>query len=260
MRLTVSNALVAVILSAAAVACTANDHGTAAAATAAPSAAASSTAPTPVRNAGPPVTGTVAETMDAAGYTYARLTTAQGDQWAAIPQAQIKVGDTVTIQNPMMVDGFQSPTLKRTFEHILFGTLAGAPPLGGQPPSNPHPGMMPGAGATPTIASGAPVSRAVGPDAHTVAQVVQGKDALADKTVTVHARVVKYNGGIMGKNWVHVQDGSGTGPSDGDILVTTTDTAAVGDVVTVKGVVHTNRDFGSGYSYPVMIEDAKVTK
>jgi len=76
--------------------------------------------------------------------------------------------------------------------------------------------------------------------------------------------VVKVNNGILGKNWIHVQDGSGNGP-DGDILVTMAQapgapTFVVGDIVTVKGPVHLNRDFGSGYSYPVMVEDATVTK
>jgi hypothetical protein len=218
--------------------------------------------PTPIHSAGPPVTGTVAETMGAAGYTYVRLTTPHGDQWAAIPQAQVAVGDTVTIVNALMMDSFQSPTLHRTFDHILFGTLAGAAPQGGPPPSNPHPGMFPGAAASQAVVPGGPVPKATGPDAHTVAEVVTGKDALKDKTVTVRGRVVKVNGGILGKTWLHIQDGSGTGGADGDLLVTTggAATPAVGDVVTVKGVVHTNRDFGSGYSYAVMIEDAALSK
>jgi hypothetical protein len=214
--------------------------------------------PAPIRNAGAPVTGAVAETMGAAGYTYLRLSTPQGEQWAAVPQAQLAVGDTVTILSPVMMDGFQSPTLHRTFDHILFGTLAGTPPRAGQP--DPHAGMMfPGASGSAPASPGAPVPRAQGPDAHTVSEVVRGKDALKDRSVTVRARVTKVNSGILGKTWLHLQDGSGTGP-DGDLVVTTGASAAVGDVVTVKGAVHTNRDFGSGYAYAVMIEDATLSK
>jgi hypothetical protein len=70
---------------------------------------------------------------------------------------------------------------------------------------------------------------------------------------------VKYNAGIMGKNWIHLRDGSGS-VADGtnDILVTTTQEAKAGDVLAVKGIVRTDKDFGSGYSYKVLIEEASL--
>jgi hypothetical protein len=72
---------------------------------------------------------------------------------------------------------------------------------------------------------------------------------------------VKVSLGIMGKNWLHLQDGTGTG-TDGtnDVLVTTHDVAAVGDIVTAKGTVRTDVNLGSGYSYAVLIEDAALNK
>jgi hypothetical protein len=79
--------------------------------------------------------------------------------------------------------------------------------------------------------------------------------------VAVRGKVVKYNPGIMGKNWIHLRDGSGSNEKkDNDLTVTTSDSAAVGGVVLVKGRVHLDRDFGSGYVYSVIIEDAKVSK
>ena len=217
--------------------------------------------PSPVRGTTTSVTGTAAETMEAASYTYVRLTTPQGDQWAAVPQAKIAVGDTVTILNPMVIDGFQSPTLKRKFDHILFGTLAGKAP----PPAatgNPHAGMpgMPGMGPTGELPPGPPVPRATGPNAHTVAEVIATKAALKDKPVTLRGRVTKYNASIMGKNWLHLEDGSVKAPAEASILVTSAATANVGDVVVVQGVVRADKDFGSGYAYTVMIEDATITK
>ena len=77
----------------------------------------------------------------------------------------------------------------------------------------------------------------------------------------MRGKVVKYTPEVMGKNWIHLRDGSGSRASkDDDITVTTTSAAAIGDVIVVKGVVKTNRDFGAGYTYPVIIEDAKVSK
>jgi len=82
---------------------------------------------------------------------------------------------------------------------------------------------------------------------------------LKDKTVLIRGKVVKYSPGIMGKNWIHLRDGSGSAADNtNDLLVTTTDPTKVGDVVMVKGVVHTDRDFGSGYAYKVLVEEAKL--
>ncbi len=112
-----------------------------------------------------------------------------------------------------------------------------------------------------TAAAQSKVPKATGPDARTVAEVVQGKAALKDKSVLVRARVVKVNAGIMGKNWVHLQDGSGSA-ADGshDLLVTTQDLAAVGDIVSARGTVRTDVTVGPGYVYAVMIEAATLKK
>jgi hypothetical protein len=103
------------------------------------------------------------------------------------------------------------------------------------------------------------VKKASGKDAHTVADVITKSTDLKDKTVVVRGKVVKYNAGIMGKNWIHLRDGSGSVEKDtNDILVTSTSPANVGDIITAKGVVHLDKDFGAGYSYKVLIEDATL--
>ncbi len=93
-----------------------------------------------------------------------------------------------------------------------------------------------------------------------VAAAYKEKAALAGKKITVEGKVVKVNNGIMGRNFVHVQDGTGDAKeSTNNLVVTSKQTAAVGDKVSITGVVVLDRDFGSGYSYPLLIEDATVT-
>jgi hypothetical protein len=105
------------------------------------------------------------------------------------------------------------------------------------------------------------VPKATGPDARTVAEILTRRAELKDKPVVVRAKVVKFTPGILGKNWLHLQDGSGSA-KDGthDVVVTTLDEVKKGDVVTMKGVVRTERDLGSGYFYKVLVEDAKLQK
>lgn len=92
----------------------------------------------------------------------------------------------------------------------------------------------------------------------TVAALNQNKATLAGKTISAQGKVVKVNNGIMGRNFVHVQDGTGDATSN-NLVVTSKQTANVGDQVVISGVVVVNRDFGSGYSYPLLIEEASIT-
>jgi hypothetical protein len=95
-------------------------------------------------------------------------------------------------------------------------------------------------------------------DGKTVAEIFAGKEDLAGKQVLVRGKVVKFLPQIMGKNWLHLQDGSGSEGTN-DLTVTTTAMAEVGDLVLVNGKVSVNRDFGYGYSYQVLLEDAAIT-
>jgi hypothetical protein len=203
------------------------------------------------------LTGTLLERIDASPYSYLRLKTAQGEVWAAVPEAKVEKGTEVTVVSPMLMNQFESKTLKRTFAEIYFGTLGTPGAAAPAPGANPH-GQMASEAATIEVGK---VEKATGVDARTIAEVWAQKGALKEKSVVVRGKVVKYNAGIMGKNWMHLQDGTGD-PKKGthDITVTSQDPAAKGDVVTVKGTVRLNKDFGAGYTYEAIIEDAKVTK
>jgi len=201
--------------------------------------------PAPVASASAgSLTGTVEETIDAAGYTYVRVKTASGDQWAAVTQTPLTKGATVTINAQMTAEKFESKTLHRTFDRVVFGTIAGSAPA-----SSPRERM-----SSPDTGN-VNVPKATASDAKTIAEL-HAEKSLKDAPVTVSGKVVKYLPGIMGRNWIHIRDGSGPD----DLTVTTTDTAAVGDVITAHGTVRRDKDFGAGYSYAVIVEDAKVTK
>ena len=199
----------------------------------------------------PPLTGEVVESRDVQGYTYLRIKTTSGETWAAVPTSVVKVGSQVGIANPVTMQNFESKTLNKRFDKIVFGQILD--PLA--KPAAP-------ASAAPASASAiTKVTKAVGPDAKTVAEVVTGKAGLKDKTVLVHGQVVKASTGILGKNWLHLRDGSGSAAAGThDVLVTTLDNAAVGDIVNARGKVRTDVDLGSGYAYAVLIEDASLRK
>jgi len=228
------------------------------------------------------LTGKVAETMNGGGYTYVKVQTAQGEQWAAVPETQVKKGDTVNIAAQMTMEKFESKTLNRTFDTIVFGSMAdpgaAAAPAQAMQAQMP-PGHPPAAGGGKTAGQFPPqmisaLSRTASqhmqaPDAdvkvekpaggRSVAEVWSGKSALNGKEVIVRGKVVKFLGGIMGTNWMHLQDGTGSKEKgDNDLTVTTNQQVKVGDVVTIKGTLAADKDFGAGYEYAVIVEKATV--
>jgi len=217
--------------------------------------AAAETSPKP--SAGGTFAGKVVETMDAGAYTYVRVAAGGEEIWAASNRFAVAVGEQVVVPLDMPMENFHSDTLDRTFPVIYF---AGAIVREGElrPPSMPagHPPIA-GAGSDHSQAPVPAVEPAAG--GMTIAEIWAGKDRLAGSTVSVRGRVVRYNPGIMGTNWVHLQDGSGS-PANGthDLAVTTPATVRVGDVVTATGAVSVDQDFGAGYTYPVMIREAAV--
>jgi len=214
-------------------------------------------APAPVSTTS--IKGKVLEVKDVETYTYLRLKTKDGEVWAAVNKAPVKAGSDVIIENAAVMINFESKTLKRKFDKIYFGSIAGS-----GAPAHAAGGDMAAmhAGAAKAADVGdVKVAKAAGADARTVAEVVAKRTELKDKKVVVHGKVVKFTPEVMGKNWIHLRDGTGSA-ADGsnDLVVTTKDETKIGEVVLVKGVVHTDRDLGSGYSYKVLVEEATLQK
>jgi hypothetical protein len=209
------------------------------------------------------VSGTVLESMDTAGYTYVRVDTDDGEMWAAANRFAVEVGDRVTFPLETPMRDFHSESLGRDFPLIYFVSYVvpeGEAPKVAEPATlDLPPGHPPlDAFAVDPGKAAAPVNVAGG--GMKIVDIWNNRVDLAGATVTVSGRVVKYNGGILGRNWLHLQDGSGElEKGTNDLTVTTEATVAVGDVVTATGIVAIDRDFGAGYRYTVMLEDAIVT-
>ena len=214
--------------------------------------------------------GKVTETMDAGNYTYVLVDTGTNKIWAAASPVPVKPGDTVAVSQAMAMDNFHSKALNRDFPVIYFaGSITvndGKPGAAKLPPGHPDlandkAGQLPAGHPAPTAKAPAAKVDFTGlkpaKDGKTVAEIYAASATLAGQSVTVRGKVVKYNANIMGKNWVHIQDGTGSAGSN-DLLVTSTDQAKLGDTVLIEGKLAINKDFGAGYKYSVLVEEAKV--
>lgn len=209
--------------------------------------------------------GKVTEIIDVTGYTYAEIDTGDNKVWAAGPTTPLKKGDIVAITKEMVMENYQSKTLGRSFPMIYFvgqyitdakadagKSSAPAPAPAAAPaavPASPHANINQPA-TTPVKG----VNKLDG--GHTIADIIAGKSGLKGKTVRLRGKVTKFSSNIMGKNWVHVQDSS----TADDLTVTTKNNVTVGDVVIVEGKLELDKDYGYGYLYPIIVENAVITK
>lgn len=209
--------------------------------------------------------GVVLETTNASRYTYVRIDTGTAKLWAAGPAVAVKSGERVTLRNGLFNTNFYSATLKKTFEEIYFVEKivpAGAAAAGTDAPHaaaglpHGHPTMGAPGTAAPTNLVIAVIRQPDG--GKSIAEVWAQKAQLGGKSVVVRGKVVKSLPNILGRTWLHLRDGTGA-EGQNDLTVTTKASAAVGDVVTVTGIVATDKDFGGGYKYAVIVEDATVT-
>jgi len=203
--------------------------------------------------------GKVVETMNAGGYTYVQVDTGSEKLWAAAPEFKVKVGDEVAVPQGMPMANYESKSLKRTFDVVYFVDSIMVGGMAQQAAASPNEAMPQGhppVAVESAKASGVDLSGIKKAD-KTVADLFAQKDSLAGKQVSVRGKVVKFSPEIMGKNWIHLQDGTGKEGTN-DLTVTTKVMAKVGDTVVVTGPVVTGKDFGYGYKYDVIIEDAQV--
>lgn len=231
------------------------------------------------------IKGKVMDTINAGAYTYLQVQAAQGPVWIAIPQAKVEKGQEVTVQNGMEMKNFKSRILKRTFASIIFAGGIGNNHMAGnmQQSGNSHAAAKGGNGfakalesetdqsATASMASSGgslaaivpsadvKVQKAEGANGYTIGEIFAKRKELSNKEIKVRGKVMKVSRMIMGKNWVHIQDGTGNALKNTyELVVTTMAVPKKGSVVLVEGVLHTDRDFGAGYRYAAIIEDAKI--
>ena len=192
---------------------------------------------------------TVTEVIDGKTYTYLNINENNADMWIAISRRDTKVGEVLYFTDALEMTNFESKELGKTFDKILFVSAVSNDPTNMGGTSAAH-GMM--KNSTQENVSVEPAKGGI-----TVEELYKNKDSYKGKTVIMKGKVTKFNKEIMNRNWVHIQDGTSNGKNI-DITITTKDMVKLGDVVTFKGVITLSKDFGAGYFYDVIMENASV--
>ena len=192
------------------------------------------------------------ESLDAGSYTYVKVSEGDNEYWVAVPQAKIEIGKTYYYNGGLEMVDFKSSELDRIFDKVLFLENFRSDEVKEN---------------TKTVNEAVHQKKEIENKVEIVIEKPKGgtsiKDlftnvkAFSDKEIIVKGKVVKVNRNILEKNWVHVQDGTNF-EGKSSLTITTIDSVNVGDIVTFKGVITLNKDFGQGYVYPVLMEKGQI--
>ncbi|MBK7866962.1 MAG: hypothetical protein IPJ75_08230 [Ignavibacteriales bacterium] len=202
--------------------------------------------------------GKILEVIQTSAYSYLRVEEEAGEVWLAVQKMDVKEGENIYFTQSMEMKNFEGKEANKTFETILFvnDPSKDKASFGGQVGS---PADLPADFKHPEQAGVAKedvkVEKAAG--GVTVADVFAKKSELKDKKIKIRGKVTKVNAGIMNTNWIHIQDGTASG-KEYDLTLTSADVPTVGQIILIEGKVSVDKDFGAGYKYDVIVEEAKI--
>jgi hypothetical protein len=219
--------------------------------------------------------------MNASGYTYMLVESATGQHWVAIPETTVAKGAAINYYQGMVMKDFNSKTLNRTFDSVIFSSGLANGSEKTAPVTAPATDdsfaaavkaeqSTPATTVEPLAASGGSggavvpleeisIEKSPAANGYTVEEIFAKAKELSGTKVQVHAKVVKFSPLIMGKNWIHLQDGTGNPMSNShDLVATSSETVEVDSIIVVEGILAAEKDFGAGYKYDAIIEDATI--
>jgi len=211
--------------------------------------------------------GIVQDVLHVREYSYIRVLEDGKDLWLAVPSTNVEKGGTYYYGKTMEMKNFESKELNKTFETIYFIEKLSTTVDDARSPltANPHPlPMVPDqqlteADATKPVIDKEEVNVTASENTISIAELFKNRDTYNNTVVRLKGQVTKYNPAIMNVNWLHLQDGTEYN-GQFDLTATTSSEVQVGDVITIEGKVTLNKDFGAGYSYDIIIENATVIK
>lgn len=196
----------------------------------------------------------VEEVIQTSNYTYLKVSENSTENWIAVSSQEALKGEVYYYDQALEMKNFQSKELNRTFETIYFVQGLSKQPIAAvaETPMGNKP-------VKPVLSQKEGISIPPAESGLSIAKLFSSRNDYAGKKIKMKGLVVKVNEEVMGKNWIHIQDGTKDGENF-DLTITTLDKAAVDEVVTFEGTITLNKDFGYGYSYEIILEDAKLVK
>jgi hypothetical protein len=193
----------------------------------------------------------VKEVLQTGNYSYLLVTEYNKDYWIAVSKMDPKINSDLYYKDAVEMIDFKSKELNRVFDKILFIDYVSNTPIlatSSLPNDSNHKGAK-----VQELKDDIHVERA--PGGITIAELYKNANDFANKKIVIQGQVVKINNDIMDLNWVHLKDGT-SNEGKSDLTFTTKNEVKIGDIVIFEGTVSLNKDYGSGYVYPLIVENS----
>jgi hypothetical protein len=190
----------------------------------------------------------VLEILPTDKYVYLKVIENEEEFWIATGKKEVEIGATYFYKNGILKTNFESKEYNRVFDKVVL--------VSNIVPAN-HGGSMNGEITKKTGASNENIQ--VKPleveGSIKISDIIDNPAKYDGKEVQLSGTCTKLNPNIMGRNWIHLKDGS---KDDYDLVITSDVAVPEGHVVTMMGTVELDKDFGAGYMYDIIIENGKI--
>lgn len=193
----------------------------------------------------------VNEVQQASDYTYILAQDSNQEFWLAVSKTDVKVGEKLYFTQAMEMKDFESKELNRVFDRIFFVDQISKEPIDVEAKKAEF--IAKRKEGVQKLLDSINISPVAG--GYSIGELYDNPEKYQKQTVKVRGQVIKVNMDIMDRNWVHLMDGT-KGDNRSDLTFTTNDVVKVGDTVTFEGVLAIDREFGAGYVYPLIVENA----
>lgn len=194
----------------------------------------------------------VEEILPTSKYVYLYVKEGNDKFWIATIKKDVQVGKAYFYKGGLLKTNFESKEHNRVFDKIYLVSNIVESDHGGSM-SNPV-SSAPNNSNEVRIASSEIVEVK---GSIKIAELVNNAGIYEGKVVQISGKCVKLNPNIMGRNWIHLQDGS---KDDFDLVITSEIPIPEGTQITMEGKVVLNKDFGAGYRYDIILEEGKIVK
>lgn len=195
----------------------------------------------------------VKEVLQTGSYTFLFVNENDQEYWMAVSKINAEIEDDFYYEDALVMKDFESKELNKVFNRILFVDYLSRVPTNTK--SETKSSLNHVKANDQELTQDIKVERA--PGGITIAELYKNRNDYADKKVIIRGQVVKINNGIMNRNWIHLKDGtSDSGKSD--LTFTTKEEVNIGDIIIFEGTVALNKEYGAGYIYPLIVENASL--
>ena len=190
----------------------------------------------------------VNEVLPTQKYVYMHVTEGEDSYWVATGKQEVEVGEKYFFKGGLLKTNFESKEYNRIFDQVYLVSKVVPLNHGSKTDTQSEKSQK-----EETKPNKFKLTFDHGNDFVKIADLVKSPDKYAGKTIKMTGQCTKLNANIMGLNWIHLKDGT---MDDYDMVLTSKTAVPEGHIIKVEGTVAVDKDFGAGYKYDILLEDA----